>query len=310
MPKIQIKQFQQDPHSKRILKAIDLWGKHIPEEAIIRARRAYFGACTYVDNQVGKLLNVLKKCRLDQNTVIIFGGDHGDMLGERGLWYKMSWHEMSARVPLIINYPCLFAPRKVDESVSTMDLLPTMVDLGGGQLPKGLELDGRSLYPMLIGLAGHDEVIGEYMGEGTTSPLVMIRRGPWKFVTSLFDRPQLFNLHNDPHELQDLAYSSDPPVAAAFASFSEEARQRWDLRRIANEVLRSQRQRRFCWSALTAGRFESWDYEPPAEAKTKYIRSNIPLDDLELKARYPPVDALGRESISASPHGAAGAKGE
>lgn len=89
MPKVNIKQSQQDSHSKRLLKCIDLWDNSIPEEAIRRARRAYFGACTYVDNQVGKLMKILKECKLDKNTIIVFSGDHGDMLGERSLWYKM-----------------------------------------------------------------------------------------------------------------------------------------------------------------------------------------------------------------------------
>ena len=83
MPKVTVDQEHQDPHNVRIAKAIELWDKPLPEEAIKRARRAYYGACSYVDDQVGKLLKVLKNCRLDENTVVIFSGDHGDMLGEK-----------------------------------------------------------------------------------------------------------------------------------------------------------------------------------------------------------------------------------
>jgi arylsulfatase A-like enzyme len=64
----------------------DLWDTEFSDEQIKRARRAYYGAVSYVDDCVGKLLNVLKQCRLRENTIIIFSGDHGDMLGERGLW--------------------------------------------------------------------------------------------------------------------------------------------------------------------------------------------------------------------------------
>ena len=87
LPKVKMPQAEQDPHSKRLLKVCDLWDTEFSDEQVKRARRAYYGAVSYVDDCVGKLLDVLKKCRLDENTIVIFSGDHGDMLGERGLWY-------------------------------------------------------------------------------------------------------------------------------------------------------------------------------------------------------------------------------
>ena len=86
LPKVRIAKEDQDPHSKRLLEVCDLWNNEFSEEQIKRARRAYYGAVSYVDDCVGKLLAVLKQCRLDENTIVIFSGDHGDMLGERGLW--------------------------------------------------------------------------------------------------------------------------------------------------------------------------------------------------------------------------------
>lgn len=310
MPEVNIKQEDQDPHSKRLMKCIDLWDNPVPEESIRRARRAYYGACSYVDDQVGKLVKVLKDCKLDKNTIVVFSGDHGDMLGERGLWYKMSWHEGSARVPLIINYPPRFTPRHVKESVSTMDLLPTLVDLAGGRMDTGLSIDGESLYPLLCGHRSRDEVIGEYMGEGSISPVMMIRRGKWKYTCCLVDPPQLFDLEKDPRELHNVANSDDAEYKKAAAGFAEEASRRWDLQKIHDDVLLSQRMRRLCWGALKQGRFESWDYQPQDLASQKYIRSTIPLDDLELRARYPPVDAYGRPYMTQHPHGLAAAKGQ
>ncbi|OCL03029.1 choline-sulfatase [Glonium stellatum] len=313
LPKVHIPQGEQDPHSTRLLKTIDLWDNPVPDEAAKRARRAYFGACTFVDDQVGKLLRILKNCRLDKNTIIIFSGDHGDMLGERDLWYKMSWFEMSSRVPLIINYPPLFAPKRVSESVSTMDLLSTFVDLAGGDAEAIIPVDGHSLYHYLISdRPGRDEVFGEYMGEGTISPVMMIRRGKWKYVTSLADPPQLFDLSSDPLEIVNLAASSKPEHVRVAAEFEKEANQKWDFKAIHLDVLASQRRRRLCWNALTkVGRFESWDFQPTDDHKTKYIRSQIPLDDLERRARFPVVDYLGREhTAAATHHGAAGAMGE
>ncbi|KAI9368505.1 putative choline sulfatase [Aspergillus egyptiacus] len=206
-------QDQQDPHSQRVLKCIDLWGKEMPEERIKAARRAYYAACTYVDTNVGKLLKALDDCGMRDNTIIVFTGDHGDMLGERGLWYKMTWFENSARVPFIVNAPKRFAPKRVSQNVSTMDILPTFADLVGASLIKELPLDGVSLLPYLTGEDGlkTDTVLGEYMGEGTQSPVVMIRRGRWKFVYSLIDPPMLFDVQNDPHEKVNLvAGLSDP----------------------------------------------------------------------------------------------------
>ena len=218
LPKISaFPQDQQDPHSKRVLKCIDLYGHELPEERIRAARRAYFAACTYVDSQVGKLLRVLDNCGLSDDTIIVFTGDHGDMLGERGLWYKMVWYEMAARVPMIVYAPKRYGAKRVKENVSTMDLLPTFVAMAGATLQPNLPLDGISLMPYITGEAGvkTDTVLGEYMGEGTLSPLIMIRRGRWKFVFSPIDPPQLYDLKVDPLESVNLAvgYPVAPPVS-------------------------------------------------------------------------------------------------
>jgi len=328
LPKTEISQEDQDTHSQRLLKTIDLWDNPVPEEAKIRARRAYFAACSFVDDQVGKLIQLLRNCYLEEDTIIVFSGDHGDMLGERSLWYKMSWFENSARVPMIINCPAKFEPKQVKESVSTMDLLPTFVDLAGGNASAILPIDGTSLYHYLVSdKPGKDEVFGEYMGEGTVTPTYMIRRRQWKYTYSLADAPQLFDLVNDPQELHDLVTSQDPHHQKVLAEFQAEAREKWDFQQIHQDVLKSQRMRQVTWSALQIGKFflwpgspsidktpgrkEPWDYQPPYNDKDRFIRSHIPLDDLERRARFPVVDQFGREkTASASHHGLAGASGE
>ena len=319
---------QQDPHSQRVLKCIDLYGKEIPEERIRAARRAYYAACSYVDDQVGKLLRVLENCGMRDDTIIVFAGDHGDMLGERGLWYKMVWYENSARVPFIIHSPRHFAPKRVSENVSTMDILPTFADMVGAALVPGLPLDGVSLMPYLTGAPGvkTDTVLGEYMGEGThMSPVVMIRRGRYKFTCSLVDPPMLFDVVADPEEKVDLALPllednkslllkrittpdenslfPTPPrtpspsaartedTAQLLASFLQEARSRWDLERIRDDVLRSQRRRRLVYSALIKGEPSVWDYEPRVDPSTQYVRNQGKgaLDDMEIISRWPRV---------------------
>ena len=335
MPDIDIPLEAQDPHSKRLLTVCDL-DRDIPDEAVLRARRAYFGAVSYVDDNVGKLMKVLKDCGMDDNTIVIFSADHGDMLGERGLWYKMSWYEGSARVPLMISYPPRFAHSTISQNVSTMDILPTLVDLVGGTMDTRLPIDGHTLLPQLEGQSGIDTVYGEYTGEGTIAPLMMIKRGPWKFVTCPVDPPQLFNLDQDPKEMHNLmTMEYDPDLLAIAEGFTKEANIRWDMKAIHEEVLKSQRARRLCWDALKQGRFESWDYQPRTDAReqyvadpllalanltlitqltisplNRYIRSHVPLDNLELRARYPPVDALGREKKRGDALGLAGSRGQ
>ncbi|MBD9634272.1 choline-sulfatase [Pseudomonas sp. PDM19] len=285
LPSVQIAQDEQDPHSRRLLKVIDLWGQEMPEEKVRAARRAYFGACSYVDAQIGALLRTLEDCGLSDDTLIVFSGDHGDMLGERGLWYKMHWFEMAARVPLLVHAPKRFAAHRVSQSVSTVDLLPTLVELTGGQVEPGVDLDGRSLLPHLQGTGGHDEVIGEYTAEGTVSPLMMIRRGDFKFIYSEQDPCLLFDVANDPRELQNLMDS--PAHANLVRDLLGEARARWDVPAITRQVLASQRRRRLVADALTHGTLKSWDHQPLVDASQQYMRNHIDLDDLERRARYP-----------------------
>lgn len=287
LPRQHIEQSEQDPHSQRILKIIDLWDKPLPEDKIRDARRAYFGACSYIDDNIGKLLKTLEECGLAEDTLIVFSGDHGDMLGERGLWYKMHWFEMSARVPLLVHAPQRFAAHRVSQSVSTLDLLPTLVELAGGQVEQGLELEGHSLLPHLQGKGGHDEVLGEYMAEGTLSPLMMIRRGPWKFVYSEQDPLLLFNLDSDPQELHNLAECGEHK--GILAGFLAEARERWDIPAIHAATLASQRRRRLVAEALSQGKLTSWDHQPWVDASQQYMRNHIDLDDLERRARFPQV---------------------
>jgi choline-sulfatase len=207
------------------------------------------------------------------------------MLGERGLWYKMHWFEMAARVPMIVHAPKRFQPGRVANSVSTIDLLPTFVEMAGSQVDARLPLDGRSLMDHLQGQGGHDEAIGEYMAEGSKTPLMMIRRGTWKFIYSQDDLCMLFNLQTDPDELRNLA--NEPAHQAMLEAFLAEAEKRWDLPALHQKVLDSQRRRRLVYSALTKGKLTSWDHQPWVDASQQYMRNHIDLDDLERRARYP-----------------------
>ncbi len=189
--------------------------------------------------------------------------------------YKMSFYEGSARVPLMISDPRRIAPKIIYQNVSNIDILPTLVDLVNGSLDIRLPMDGNSLVPYMNGraqgLPKYDTVYGEYCGEGTIAPLMMIRSGDWKLVVCTADPPQFFNVNWDPHELHNLATSSDPAVQEIFQHFMMKAENRWNFGAIHSEVLQSQRTRRVCWDALREGRFESWDYQPREDAGNKYV---------------------------------------
>ncbi|KAK6415513.1 hypothetical protein LTR81_010855 [Elasticomyces elasticus] len=294
MPKVSIPKDQLDSHSKRLQHVCDLEGYEFTDDQIKRAKRAYYGAVSYVDDCIGRLLETLKQCGLDENTIVIFSGDHGDMLGERGLWYKMSYFESSVRVPMLWSYPKMWHPHHVPQSVSTLDILPTLVDIVGGRLEPGLPMDGVSIVPHLKGKDTHDTVFAEYMGEGTIAPMMMIRRGNWKYITCPADPDMLYNLATDPDELVNLATSEDVATKAVYNAFVDEALAKWDMEAITQDVLKRQRQRRLCHSALKQGLWTPWDYKVPDDSQNKYIRSHMELDDLERRARFPIVDTHGQ----------------
>ena len=203
-----------DAHSQRLYDVSAMQDYTVTEADIRAARHGYYANISYIDDLVGQLLDALEATGQLDNTVIVFTSDHGDFLGERGLWYKMSYLEPSAHIPLIVCAPKNFNARRVKEPVSLTEILPTLVDIateGKGELAR--PTDGRSLYPLLNGAAEHLEATawGEYLAEGTVAPMYMLRRGPWKYIHCPTDPDQLFNLVDDPNELNNLAASH--PIA-------------------------------------------------------------------------------------------------
>lgn len=290
LPNITIPKSEQDPHSLRLQDVFAYDEQPITEQQIKNARRAYYGAISYVDEKIGEVLKSLKDCGLDEDTIIIFSGDHGDMLGERNLWFKMSFFEDSVRVPMLIHAPKRFSAKRVTESVSTMDLLPTFVDMATNSAVTEymMPIQGRSLLPHLEGKGGHDEVIAEYYGEGTIAPLFMIRRGDYKYICCDQDPDQLFNLKNDPLELNNLAQDDDHQDL--INALRVEAAERWDHKALTQAVLVSQRRRRLVVSALNKGKRKTWDHQPVFDSSELYMRNHIDLDDLEARSRFPKVD--------------------
>jgi choline-sulfatase len=275
-----------DPHSRRLRFVCAMDETPVTEAQVLRARRGYYGAISYVDEQFARVVATLRSCGLAEDTIIIMLSDHGEMLGEHGLWYKMSFREGAARVPLIVHAPGRFSPRHVPHAVSLVDMLATLVELGGGTEPM-VGTDGRSLLPHLRGDGGHDEVFGEYLAEGVVAPMMMVRRGRYKFIHSPGDPDQLFDLAEDPRELVNLATESG--FAGLATALLEEMHRRWDVAELRRNVIESQRRRRVIDLALRQGRGHGWDWQPPRDATREYIRNHMDLDDLERNARLPRI---------------------
>lgn len=276
---------KQDPHSQRLYQSFDYDKFSIGEEDIRRARRGYFSNISYLDTLIGRLLDILDTCRLTEETIVLFTSDHGDMLGERGLWFKMNFFEGSARVPLMISVPGQSA-RLIEEPVSTLDILPTLAQLAGIDLSEIRPfIDGENLMPVIDGNARSAPVPMEYAAEGSHAPLVALRKGRYKFIHCELDPPQLFDLENDPQELRNLA--EDKAEEERVRSFMEEVTARWDMAQFDEQVRESQGRRHVVYEGLRNGAYFPWDFQPLQDASERYMRNHMDLNDLEERARYP-----------------------
>lgn len=273
----------QDAHSRRIFDANDWRSYEITEENIRRARRAYFANISYLDHKIGEILEVLESTR--QEAVVVFLSDHGDMLGERGLWFKMSFFEGSARVPLLISAPGIDGAT-VREPVSTLDLVPTLCDLAGISMREIIPwTDGQSLLPAMQGTPPSTPVAMEYAAEASHAPLVCLRSGRWKYVQCRLDPDLLFDLESDPHEQNNLATAAE--CGELLEGLRGEAAARWDLDRFDADVRESQARRLVVYDALRQGGYYPWDFQPLQAAGERYMRNHLNLNTLEEDQRFP-----------------------
>ena len=238
-------------------------------EHLIAMRSGFAALAHYIDDKLGELLQVLEEQGLQDNTVVIFTSDHGEMLGEKGLIQKRSLYEWSARIPLVIHWPGA-KPATIDTPVSLLDLPPTLTDLAGQKPAR--QFEGRSLLPALKGEA-LDEVpiISEYHGEGIMRPSFMVRLGEWKYIYCHGSAPQLFNLARDPNEWENLAGSSDVrPVEEQLNSVITGGR--FDLEFIARDVWDRLVQKQVVNAAMAANQ-TSWDYVVEQNPAQQYVRT-------------------------------------
>jgi choline-sulfatase len=207
------------------------------------------------------------------------------MLGERGLWFKMSFFEGSARVPLMIAAPQM-APGLQKTAVSTIDVCPTLCDLAGVSMQEVEPwTTGISLVPMGQGTPRTEPVAMEYAAEASYAPLVSLRYGKWKYNRCALDPDQLFDLEADPHELTNLA--DDPAHQGTLNSLRAKSESRWDLASFDAEVRKSQARRWVVYEALRQGGYYPWDYQPLRDASEQYMRNHMDLNTLEENKRFP-----------------------
>ncbi|WP_299483056.1 choline-sulfatase [uncultured Roseibium sp.] len=260
MPKVPALSAQEhDPHSARLLNDFGMLGIRFSDADVRRAIRAYYGSISYLDSLISRLLQALEETGARENTAIVFTSDHGEMLGERGMWFKKHFFEKAMRVPLIVYAPWIKAQR-VSELASLVDLVPTLKGLAG--TPAAIEpLEGIDLTSLLDrgDTQSQRTVYAEYLAEATPVPIFMIRRGNYKFIYSSHDGTMLFDLADDPEERTNLAAS--PDHQKLLGGFCVEVNRKWDEQELTKAILLSQRRRALVRDAMNTGRTQRWNHD-------------------------------------------------
>lgn len=213
------------------------------DEVLKRCRAAYYGLITFVDELIGDVLDALEETGLADNTFIMMTSDHGEMLGERGLWWKSAMLEHSARVPFIVSHPGKLPEGERRRGVASLvDVAPTLAEVAGIEQPETFA--GESMLGMLAdeNAQWKDTARVEYLAHAALHPQATWRRGKYKLIYSHHEASQLYNIEDDPYELRNLA--DDPAHVPITRAMEKELLEQWDADALEKEVRRSQRMRR------------------------------------------------------------------
>lgn len=195
------------PRNQRMAEWFDY--ADVPEEQVRRSRAAYYGLCTYTDEQLGIVIDALDQNGLGEDTIVVYTSDHGESAGEHGMWNKQSFYEDSSAIPFIARGPGITSTgRRVSEPISLIDLARTIIALAGAE--ESSDLDGKDISALLTSDTDNPNgiAISEFFAVGATAGSRMLRKGHWKLIFHNGEAPELFDLSSDPNELDDLA--SDP----------------------------------------------------------------------------------------------------
>ena len=233
----------------------------VPDEVCIRARHATLGRITMVDDYVGQLLEALSETGVADDTIILYTSDHGDMMGEHGMWFKCTAYEWSSRVPFMICGPGIPHGRR-SAPASLLDLGPTLCSLAGID-PVYPVSDGRDLAGIIRGEEpdGTGEAIIEYYGDGTWRGWRTIRRGNLKLTYAPGFEPLMFDLEKDPGERNDVA--GDPAYREVRESLMRRILENWDPEACDEKRYLSEERRLAVLKAHGPGKPESWTYKSP-----------------------------------------------
>lgn len=188
-----------------------LWHGDLGEQQAKESRRAYYASITFIDEQIGRILKTLKKRGLDDNTLIVFFADHGDMLGDHHLWRKTYAYEGSAKIPMILRWPRTMGAehqrgKTLPQPIELRDILPTFLDAANAPVPD--HLDGKSMLELVRGNTKNwrPYIDLEHSMCYNKDHWTALTDGRLKYIYYAHDgREQLFNLKDDPNELHDLA---------------------------------------------------------------------------------------------------------
>jgi choline-sulfatase len=177
------------------------------EADVRRGTAGYYGLCSFMDEEAGKVLDALEACDLKDSTRVIYTSDHGDAVGRRGLWGKSTMYEEVLGVPLIVAGDGIPRGKVVDTPSTLLDIYPFIIDCAGERGPRFIDPDhpGFSIARLAGGETPQRTVLGEYHGMGSTTGAFAIRHGAYKYVHYVKYPPQLFDLEADPDETRDLA---------------------------------------------------------------------------------------------------------
>jgi choline-sulfatase len=187
------------------LRDVQDYEDHFRDENHVRiAIAAYYGMVSFLDDNVGRIVQTLDAKGLGDDTLVIYTSDHGDNLGARTFWGKSNMYDESAGVPLIMCGPGVEAGKRVTTPVSLVDIYPTICATAGIRVDSDTR-PGRSLKEIANGAESDRTVFSEYHAVASITGIFMVRFGRYKYVHYQGHRPQLFDLDADPFETRDLA---------------------------------------------------------------------------------------------------------
>ena len=235
----------------------------VTEEEVRRSQAGYYGLVELMDRFIGRFLDTVDKTLGLKDTLLVYASDHGDMAGDKGLFWKSNFYEGSVRVPIIFSLPAeIQSGKRIEQITSLLDLGPTLIDLCGGlELP---ETDGESLLSLLRGEAVESRErtvisqLGDLKGD---SPSAMIRKGEWKLVSHYgYDHPQLFNLEEDPEEMTDLG--GEPQYQTKRTELIDELSRNWNGEQVLSHI---------SISSLHTGLLKQWFEVAEPERKELWV---------------------------------------